>query len=140
MSVVTDPTVAVVVAAAAHLAFQATVTVVVYPALAEARTTRWSLAHAGHMRRIGWLVAPVYLAMAGAYGVAIATECCSPPLTVSAVAAASAVLISVAVAAPTHVRMDRDGPTDALTRRLLIADRVRFGAAVVAFVAALGVL
>ncbi|WP_341229176.1 hypothetical protein [Nocardioides salarius] len=43
-------------------------------------------------------------------------------------------------AAPTHGRLGREGPTPALVRRLLLADRVRLAGAVVAAVGAVAAL
>lgn len=131
------PTEAVAVATSAHLGFQALVTVAVYPALAAVPPEQFPAAHEAHMRRLTIVVAPVYGAMAAAFGWALLTACCPPALLVSGAAAASAALISITLAVPTHVRMRADGPTPALVRRLLRVDRWRLAAAVVAFAAAL---
>ena len=53
-------------ASALHLGFQAAVTVVTYPALAEVGPARWTAAHTAHSRRITWLVAPLHVLVAGA--------------------------------------------------------------------------
>lgn len=122
---------------ALHLGFQATVTVVTYPALAEVDPGHWGPAHAAHSRRITWLVVPLYLLVAGACAWVLAVG----PWTVAPMVAVAgnlgAVLTTAVVAAPTHSRLGRTGPTEQLLGRLLRADRVRLFATLVALAAAL---
>lgn len=126
---------ALLLVSGAHAGFQAVVSGVVYPALVELRSEDWAAGHASHSRRISWVVAPVYLGVAVvclwvllAGPRTVATAVC---LAGHAVAAGSTAL----VAAPTHGRLGDLGKQPALVRRLLLADRVRLGAALVAFVA-----
>lgn len=58
---------ALIAVSALHVGFQAVVTLVVYPALAEVLATTWTTAHDAHSRRIAAVVAPVYLAVAAAW-------------------------------------------------------------------------
>jgi hypothetical protein len=123
-------------ASALHVGFQATVTVVTYPALAEVEPARWSQAHSAHSRRITWVVAPLYLVVT----VACAWVLTVGPWSLAAMAAVTgnlvAVLTTAGVAAPTHTRLGRDGRTDDLLARLLRADRARLAATLVALAAA----
>jgi hypothetical protein len=115
-------------AAALHLGFQATVTLLVYPALvAQGPADEWAAMHAAHSRRVTPLVVLVYGAL-------------FPPVVVSAwhvlegatgwgagVAVAGAVVAFGAtawVAAPAHGRLTR-GWDDKVARRLVRADAVR---------------
>lgn len=118
---------------AAHLAFQATVSVVVYPALAAVPRDRWQTAHADHSRRITWVVAPLYVAVAAACSWSILTGP-SPWQWVAVGGNAFAALTTAAVAAPTHRRL-AGGHDPVLLRRLLAADLVRTTGALVAAVA-----
>lgn len=121
---------ALLVAGMLHLGFQATVTGVVYPALAEVDDERWPRAHDAHSRRITRLVAPVYVLLAGAcLWVLIAGPHDTLPLVAVAGAAVSGVT-TMAVAAPTHGRLGR-GRTSSAVRRLLVADAVRLVGALV---------
>jgi len=134
-----DPTTALVAASAAHAGFSVVVSVVVYPALADvARESprQWSTRHDAHSRRIGYVVAPLYLLVAAACVWVLATGpqgWAWAALTANAVAAA----VTALRAAPTHGRLGREGPDPGLVRTLLRADRWRTAAAVVAVVAAL---
>jgi hypothetical protein len=124
-------------ATALHLGFQAVVTAVVYPALAEVPPDRWSVAHAAHRRRITAVVAPVY-ALAGAACVRVLAAGRPDPLTSVAIAGMTLAVSATAVgAAPTHQRLGWDGPSAELLARLRTADRVRLAAAAVAASAAL---
>jgi hypothetical protein len=123
-------------ASALHAGFQATVTVLVYPVLADRGPDEWRLAHARHSRAITPLVVVVYgtLVVAGA-----SLVLSGPDLLgwLALAAAAGALGTTAAAAAPTHGRLaDRD---DALVARLLAADRWRcafaVGGAVLATVA-----
>lgn len=129
-------TLALLAVSAVHAGFQLVVTVVVYPALAEVPGPSWARAHAGHARRITWLVAPLYAAVGAVCLWVLVAE---PPAATTGVALAGhavAVGTTALVAAPTHRRLGRDGPQPALLRRLLAADRVRTFAAVTALLAA----
>ena len=112
------------VTAALHLGFQLTVTLVVYPALADVPPASWERAHADHSRRISVVVAVAYLPLLGVGVWALLAGPVSAGLVVAAVGAAVSFLTTAAVAAPTHGRLG-SGRTDALVRRLLVADRVR---------------
>jgi hypothetical protein len=125
---VLEPVVALAVVGAAHAGFQATVSVVVYPALAAVGPERFAAAHDAHSGRIIALVAPLYAAL---LAVGIWAVLADPqPLVLAAVAAHGvALLITAAFAAPTHGRLGKDGPTPALLRRLSRADWTRTAAA-----------
>ena len=125
-----------VATAALHLGFQLTVTAVVYPALADVSSDGWSRAHADHSRRISYVVAPAYLSLLGVGLWALVAGPISAGLVVAAVGAAISFLTTALVAAPTHGRLGR-GRTDALVRRLLVADRVRLLGAIVCLAGAL---
>ncbi len=126
--------------ALAHLGFQATVTVLVYPALArlaapgpqgsetQASEAQWSEAHRRHSRAIAPLVAVLYPALV-ASGAWLALTGPAGAGWVALLGAAVAIGATAAVAAPTHGRLGREGPTPALVRRLLRADRVRLAGA-----------
>ena len=120
-----------VAATGLHAGFQATVTVLVYPALARTREDDFAAAHDVHSRRITPLVAVVYGGLAVACGGALRAEPQSPGVRVAALGSAGAVLVTAAVAAPTHSRLAR-GRTPELVSRLLVADRVRLACAVLA--------
>ena len=126
--------IALLVAAAVHLGFQLTITVVAYPALLSTSDTDWHAAHAAHGRRITPLVAAVYGALVvTALGALVTSP--SPAVVVAASACAVAVLSTAAVAAPTHGRVGK-GRTVELVGRLRVADVVRTAAAALAVVAA----
>ena len=130
--------VALLAAAAVHLGFQLTVTLVVYPALALAPD--WDRAHSAHTRSITPVVVIVYGALVLATGWALLATWIDPWTLLAAAGAGLALLSTALVAGPTHGRL-ADGRDPALLRRLLVADRVRTVGAVVFFVgAALGVL
>ena len=140
----TEPTVppvtALLAGAALHAGFQAVVTVVVYPALADAGRSSpatWAVVHAAHSRRVGVLVAPVYLVVLATWAWVFATEALTPALVLSGAGSLLAGLTTAAVAAPTHARLGRQGPTGVLLARLLRADRVRCAGALIALAGAL---
>jgi hypothetical protein len=135
-------TTALLAATAAHAGFQATVTVLVYPALARLPDGGWARGHGAHTRAITPLVVVVY----GALLVACAGAAVSALRSADAGVAAVAVWVSVAatavvlvltatLAGPTHSRL-ASGRTEALVHRLLLADRGRLVGALVALVAA----
>ena len=128
------PEAALLAAAALHLGFQATVTTVVYPALARVPADGWAAAHRAHTRAITPLVAVVY----GTLGVTGAWALVTGPggwTVVTLAAAAVAVLVTATVGAPVHGRLGA-GRRPALFDRLLRADRLRLAAAAVAALAA----
>ncbi|CAA9367814.1 MAG: hypothetical protein AVDCRST_MAG47-791 [uncultured Nocardioidaceae bacterium] len=130
--------VALLAAAAVHLGFQLTVTLVVYPTLAF--SPDWDRAHSAHTRSITPVVVIVYGALVLATGWALLATWIDPWTLLAAAGAGLALLSTALVAGPTHGRL-ADGRDPALLRRLLVADRVRTVGAVVFFVgAALGVL
>ena len=138
---------ALLAASALHAGFQLVVSVVVYPALADVPAERWEPAHAAHARRITWVVAPLYVAVAAACTWSLLTwpRLVEPPGAPVAALAVGVALVGNAVAAgttalvaaPTHGRLGREGKRPELVRRLLAADRVRTAGAVVALVASL---
>jgi hypothetical protein len=132
---VTGWTVALLAATGAHAGFQATVTVLVYPALARVPPEDWPAAHDAHSRRITPLVAVVYGAAVVASAGSVRQAPGSVGARVAALGTASAVLVTAAVAAPTHARLGR-GRTPQLVARLLVADRVRLGCAALGFAGA----
>lgn len=126
--------VALALACALHAGFQATVTAVVYPALADLPATTWERAHRAHGTRITPLVVVVY----GALVLAVAARLTAPldAATVVALAGLAVAVGSTALAAaPTHGRLGR-GRSETELALLLRADRLRLGGAVVAALAA----
>lgn len=122
------------VAAAAHLGFQLTVTLVVYPALAAAPAEVWAAVHAAHSRRIAPLVGVLYAGLLiAAVGALLRVP--SPGTVVAAAALAAAIALTATVAGPLHVRLGR-GREEHLLQRLLRVDRGRTLVALVALVAA----
>jgi hypothetical protein len=132
-----SPATALVAAGGLHLGFQAVVTIVVYPALAATRPDDWDVVHAAHSRRITSVVAPLYVVVAAACLWVLVDG----PLTVwTLLAMAGHVLAAgttAAVAAPSHGRLGRDGPSPRELHRLLTADRVRLAGTALALGAAL---
>jgi Domain of unknown function (DUF1772) len=113
---------AFLVAASVHAGFLATVTTVVYPALARVRAAHWRQAHDRHSRSIAPMLVVTYVAVAGtgAWWLAIDWS------TLAAVAVLLAVLsmaVTAVLAAPLHRRLVRRD--DALIDRLLRVDRMR---------------
>lgn len=132
-----NPDDALLAATALHTGFQAVVTVVVYPALAQVPAARWDHAYAAHSRRVTWVVAPVYaLTVAACLWVLIEGPHSALLLTTIAGNACAALLTAV-VAAPTHARLGRQGPVPHLLVRLLRADRLRLVSTLVALAAVL---
>jgi hypothetical protein len=115
-------------ASALHLGMQAVVTAVVYPALTEVPPGRWAPAHAAHSRRITFVVAPVYTVLAAACLRVLVSGPRSLLLLLAVAGAAAAALSTALVAAPTHGRLGREGPTPELLARLRRADGVRLAA------------
>jgi hypothetical protein len=124
-------------ATALHAGFQLTVTLVVYPALVRVPPERWAEAHARHSRGIAPLVALVY----GAALVACVAATLNRPTAgvwvwVADLGTLTAFALTATLAAPTHARLG-SGPEPVLLRRLLVADRGRCAAAVLAVAGAL---
>jgi hypothetical protein len=131
---VTTPELALLTAAAVHLGFQATVTAVVYPALARVPAAQWPGAHRAHTRAI----TPVVVVLYGALVTAGAWALVSGPDGWTAVAlgaVAVTVLVTAFGAAPAHSRLG-EGHDPARIRRLLRVDRIRAAAAMLALAAA----
>lgn len=114
------------VLAAAQLGFQLTVTLLVYPALAEAPAVGWEGVHDRHSRRIVAPVAVLYggllLALPWAW-----LEASSGWVGLAAACYLGLVATTALLAAPTHGRLGRARPTErsALLHRLLLVDRAR---------------
>ena len=125
---------------ALHAGFQLVVTVVVYPALADVPDASWAQAHADHSRRIIRVVAPLYAVVAGVCLWALLSWPVGPATAVAVLGHAVAGGTTAVVAGPTHDRLGREGKRPELVRRLLVADRVRTGGALLALVAALVVV
>lgn len=133
------PETALLVAGGLHLGFQAVVTVVVYPALADTRAADWVEVHAAHSRRISLVVGPLYLAVATACVWVLVAGPHSAGALVSVGCHAVAASLTATVAAPTHGRLGRagaDGPDRAELAKLLRADRCRLVATAAALAAA----
>ncbi|MET0928097.1 MAG: hypothetical protein ABWX74_01190 [Aeromicrobium sp.] len=135
-----SPETALLAASGLHLGFQAVVTIVLYPMLAATRAEEWADVHAAHSRRITYVVAPLYLAVAAAcLWVLVAgplTAWTLLALAGHALAAGTTALF----AAPSHGRLGRDGRSAHELQRLLTADRVRLAGTVLALAAALAAL
>ncbi len=133
----TDASLVVLAAAAAlHAGFQLTVSVVVYPALARVWPEHWQVNHDAHSRLVAPLVVLTYGALVGSGGWALVEHPESAWVWLTVVAAGTAFAATALVAAPTHAKLAR-GKDPVLVDRLLLADRVRAVAAVVACGAAL---
>jgi hypothetical protein len=116
-------------AAAAHAGFQATVTLVVYPALSHVRAAHWRQEHDRHSRAVLPLVAVSYLALVATGVWWLATDW-SALAVVGVVLAALAMGVTAVLAAPLHRRLVRRN--DAVLDRLLVVDRARTVLAVAA--------
>lgn len=130
-----DAMTALLVVSAFHAGFQVVVSAVVYPALADVPADRWDVAHDLHSRRIVRVVAVLYPAVVAVCLWALVVG----PVTAASIVAVAANLVAVAVtaglAAPTHGRLGREHSTR-LVGTLLVTDRVRTVAALVALAAA----
>ena len=82
------------------------------------------------------MVAPVYLAVAAACLWALVDLPSTVPLLLAVGGHVLAVLITAFVAAPTHGRLSRQGPAPSTMRRLVLADRARLLATLLALGAA----
>ena len=134
-----DPAPWLLLVAAAHLGFQVTVDLVVYPALAEVGQDGWARAHAAHSRRITPVVGLVYVPLVLVLGWAVATDPDAVGTWVAVAGGLLAVATTAAVAAPLHGRLASadEGARPALLTRLARADRVRTVGAVVCVAGAL---
>lgn len=124
-----------VLAAGAHLGFQLTVTLVVYPALADVSPDRWSRAHDAHSRRITPAVVLVYAGLLVAVLASLWSEPALPATVAAAAGAGACVTLTAAAAVPLHSRLGR-GHDALLLRRLLLVDRLRLLGALACVVAA----
>jgi hypothetical protein len=136
------PEVALLVVTALHAGFQAVVTVVVYPALRDLAPDAWPAGHAAHSRRITVLVAPLYLLVLLALGWLLYDGGADVGWGGAIAVGGNALALATTafVAAPTHGRLGREGPRPELLARLLLADRVRFLAVLVALAGGLAVV
>ena len=125
---------ALVAATALHAGFQLTVTLLVYPGFADAPPQRWAAHHAAHGRRITPLVGVVYAALIVACGAALVGSP-TPAQLVSVASVGAVLLVTATVAVPAHRRLSVMRDPQVL-RRLVVADRARCVAAVLAAVAA----
>ena len=131
----TSAEIALLTTTAAHLGFQATVTAVVYPALARVPGAQWLEAHRAHSRAITPLVVVVYGSLLAAAGWALWA---GPDAWtwVALAAGAAAMAVTAFAAAPAHGRL-AGGHDPHRVGRLLRADRLRLIAAGVALIGAL---
>ena len=120
-----------------HLGFQALVTGVVYPALADVLPEQFPAAHAAHGRRITIVVTPVYALLAAACLDVLVAGPRTVPALASIAAAAVAAGITVLVAAPVHGRLGREGRSNDLLHGLRVADYLRCAAAIAGAIGAL---
>lgn len=125
---------ALVIATSAHLGFQLTVTLVVYPALAATPVGMWTAVHRTHSRRIAPLVVVLYVGLLSTAAGTLLTVP-SPASVVAAAAVGTVIGLTATLAGPLHVRLGQ-GPDEARMRRLLRVDRVRTATALVALAAA----
>jgi hypothetical protein len=120
---------------AVHAGFQATVTLLVYPALARVPVEDWAAAHVSHSRRITPLVVTVYGGTLVACAGSLVDDPGSVGIRVAVAGTAAAYAVTALSAAPTHGRL-AGARTDELVHRLLRADRLRLVAALVALAGA----
>ncbi len=123
----TDPAPWLLLVAGAHLGFQLTVDLVVYPALGEVGSAAWPRAHAAHSRRITPVVGLVYVPLVLVLGWAVVAEPRAVGTWVAVAGGLLAVVTTAAVAAPIHGRLSSVGEDErvVLLARLGRADRVR---------------
>ncbi len=130
-----DAVTALLAVSAFHAGFQVVVSTVAYPALADVPADRWGTAHDLHSRRIVRVVAVLYPVVVGACAWAMVAGPVTGASVVAVVANLTAVAVTAGVAAPTHGRLGQEHSTH-LIDRLLVSDRIRTAAALVALVAA----
>ena len=133
-----DPAPWLLLLAAAHLGFQLTVDLVVYPALGEVPDAGWVSAHDGHSRRIMPVVVVIYPPLVLVLGWTVVALPGEAGAWVAVVGGLIAVGTTAAVAAPTHGRLSSVPAAERprLMRRLDRADRVRTLGALVCAVGA----
>ncbi|GAB3016937.1 hypothetical protein GCM10011376_03140 [Nocardioides flavus (ex Wang et al. 2016)] len=129
----TEPGPWLLVVAAAHLGFQLTVDLVVYPALGDTTDDAWDEAHARHSRRIAPLVGLLYVPLVALLAWTVAVEPQAVGTWLATVGGALAVVTTAALAAPMHGRLAAVAPAERrdLLRTLDRVDRVRTAGAVV---------
>jgi len=124
-------------AAAAHAGFQATITLMVLPALARVRPAHWRELHDRHTRTVAPLAGVAYAAVVATGAWLLVTD--HGVLELVAVGASVlAILVTLLGAWPIQRRLLRRD--DRLLARLLTLDRLRLGLAVVAAALALVVV
>ena len=135
---VTDPRVWLLLVAAAHLGFQLTVALVVYPALREVGDEAWSGAHERHSRRIAPLVGVLYLPLVLALVWTAATEPQAAGTWLALAGGALSVVTTALLAAPLHGRLATVPPAERpeLLGALARADLIRTVGAVVCLLGA----
>jgi hypothetical protein len=127
----TDPSTWLLVVAGAHLGFQLTVSLVVYPALREVDADAWSVAHERHSRRIAPLVGALYVPLVLVLASAAVAEPEASGTWLALVGGAVSVVTTAAIAAPLHGRLGTAADRPELLRALGQADVIRtIGAAV----------
>jgi hypothetical protein len=127
----TDPSTWLLLVAAAHLGFQLTVSLVVYPALREVDADAWPVAHAHHSRRIAPLVGALYVPLVLVLASAAVAEPEASGTWLALVGGAVSVVTTAAIAAPLHGRLGTATERPELLRALGQADVIRtIGAAV----------
>ena len=139
MDVIADRPLALVtllLVAAGHLGFQLTVSLVVYPALAEVGADSWRVAHERHARRIAPLVGAIYVPLVLVLAWTAATEPQATGTWLALVGGALSVVTTAVIAAPLHGRLGGAAERPELLRDLCRADRIRTVGAVVCVVGA----
>ena len=118
-----DPAPWLLLVAAAHLGFQVTVDLVVYPALGEVPREAWFVAHDRHSRRITPVVALIYPPLVLLLGWTVIAEPRGIATWLAAAGGLVAVGATAGVAAPVHGRLSIAPVAD--RRRLMrLLDRV----------------
>jgi hypothetical protein len=128
--------VALLLVAAAHLGFQLTVSLVVYPALRDVDDEAWPVAHERHARRIAPLVGAIYVPLVLVLAWTAAREPQAVGTWLALVGGALSVVTTAAIAAPLHGRLGGATERPELLRDLSRADRIRTVGAVVCVVGA----
>ena len=126
-----DPSTWLLLVAAAHLGFQLTVSLAVYPALREVDADAWPVAHERHSRRIAPLVGALYVPLVLVLASAAVAEPEASGTWLALVGGALSVVTTAAIAAPLHGRLGTAADRGELLRALGQADVIRtIGAAV----------
>lgn len=125
---------ALVIATAAHLGFQLTITALVYPALLATPATTWVAVHTAHSRRIVPLVAVLYAALL-VTAAATLLESATPAAIVAAVSITLTFGLTATAAVRLHARL-RGGRDEVVLRQLITVDRLRTLLALTALIAA----